>query len=234
MTAFRSSVGEEVLEDLRRRLDATRWPDEPPTRGRARARAVRGARAGVVLARRLRLAARPRRSSTASSRWSSRACTSSPTGDGPAAACCCTAGRRACGSSTGSSRCCATHARVIVPSLPGYAYSFTPGRRAPRSSTAPTRSTALMRSLGHERYLVAGGDWGASTAVRLAYAYPDAVQALHLYMMPLRRPRDLAGVRARVARGAGGLERGGGRLRRTSRARGRRRSPTGWPTRPSA
>ena len=30
------------------------------------------------------------------------------------------------------------HARVIVPSLPGYAYSFTPGRSGPRSSTAPT------------------------------------------------------------------------------------------------
>ena len=45
-----------------------------------------------------------------------------------------------------------------------------------------------MRSLGHERYLVAGGDWGASIAVRLAHAYPEAVQALHLYMMPLRRP----------------------------------------------
>ena len=25
--------------------------------------------------------------------------------------------------------------------------------------------------------------------MRLAYAYPDAVQALHLYMMPLRRPQ---------------------------------------------
>ena len=45
-----------------------------------------------------------------------------------------------------------------------------------------------MGRLGHARYLVAGGDWGASVAVRLAHAYPDAVQALHLYMMPLRRP----------------------------------------------
>jgi pimeloyl-ACP methyl ester carboxylesterase len=47
---------------------------------------------------------------------------------------------------------------------------------------------ALMTGpLGCSRYLVAGGDWGASIAVRLAYAYPSCVQALHLYMMPLRR-----------------------------------------------
>ena len=84
-----------------------------------------------------------------------------------------------------------------------------------------------MRSLGHERYLVAGGDWGASTAVRMAYAYPDAVQALHLYMMPLRRPADLAGVRARrrAPRCSPGARRRAATC--TSRARGRRRSPTG-------
>ncbi len=39
-----------------------------------------------------------------------------------------------------------------------------------------------------QRYHVAGGDWGSSIAVRLAHAYPQAVRALHLYMMPLRRP----------------------------------------------
>ena len=33
------------------------------------------------------------------------------------------------------------HARVIVPSLPGYGYSFTPGGRAPRSSTGRRAST---------------------------------------------------------------------------------------------
>ena len=81
------------------------------------------------------------------------------------------------------------YARVVVPSLPGYGFSFTPGGRARRSSRCADALHALMGSLGHERYLVAGGDWGASIAVRLAHAYPDAVQALHLYMMPLRRPQ---------------------------------------------
>ena len=48
----------------------------------------------------------------------------------------------------------------------------------------------MTEVLGHERYLVVGGDWGASIACRLAYAHPDAVEALHLYMMPLRRPES--------------------------------------------
>ena len=84
-----------------------------------------------------------------------------------------------------------------------------------------------MGSLGHERYFVAGGDWGASIAVRLAYAYPDAVQALHLYMMPLRRPETWPESELASRAALEALERGGGRLRATSRARGRRRSPTG-------
>jgi hypothetical protein len=33
MKRFEVSVGEEVLKDLHRRLDATRWPDEPPEAG---------------------------------------------------------------------------------------------------------------------------------------------------------------------------------------------------------
>ena len=78
--------------------------------------------------------------------------------------------------------------RVIVPSLPGYGFSFERGQRRYTIADDADALHALMRELGHDRYLVAGGDWGASIAVRLAYAHPDAVQALHLYMMPLRRP----------------------------------------------
>ena len=83
-----------------------------------------------------------------------------------------------------------------------------------------------MRALGHERYLVAGGDWGASIAVRLAHAYPDAVQALHLYMMPLRRPETWPESEScRAPRSRAGSRRRAATCR--SRARGRRRWPTG-------
>ena len=78
--------------------------------------------------------------------------------------------------------------RVVVPSLPGYGFSFTPGGRRFGIVECADALHGLMRSLGHERYLVAGGDWGASIAVRLAHTYSDAIQAVHLYMLPLRRP----------------------------------------------
>jgi pimeloyl-ACP methyl ester carboxylesterase len=81
--------------------------------------------------------------------------------------------------------------RVVVPSLPGYGFSFKPGQRRFGIVDCADAIHALMTEvLGHERYLVVGGDWGSSIAVRLAHAYPHAVRALHLYMMPLRRPES--------------------------------------------
>ena len=102
--------------------------------------------------------------------------------------------------------------RVVVPSLPGYGFSFSPGqRRFGIVDIADAIHTLMTDVLGHERYFVVGGDWGASVACRLAYAYPDAVAALHLYMMPLRRPEtwpeELA--QSREALKAWQLEEGG-------------------------
>jgi pimeloyl-ACP methyl ester carboxylesterase len=87
--------------------------------------------------------------------------------------------------------------RVVVPSLPGYGFSFAPGqRRFGIVDIADAIHTLMTEVLGHATYFVVGGDWGASVACRLAHAYPDAVRALHLYMMPLRRletwPDELA------------------------------------------
>jgi pimeloyl-ACP methyl ester carboxylesterase len=81
-------------------------------------------------------------------------------------------------------------AQVVVPSLPGYGFSFAPGQRRFGIVDCADAIHSLMTDvLGHSRYYVVGGDWGSSTAVRMAHAYPHAVQALHLYMMPLRRPQ---------------------------------------------
>ncbi len=71
----------------------------------------------------------------------------------------------------------------------------------------------LMGALGHREYLVAGGDWGAHIGSRLGGAYPDAVRALHLYMLPLRRPDVVPGL-------------GGGRARRHWRSGRARRAAT--------
>jgi microsomal epoxide hydrolase len=78
------------------------------------------------------------------------------------------------------------HFRLVVPSLPGYGWSVGLGRAGTREMGDAFHR--LMASLGHEQYLVAGGDWGAHIGSYMGHAYPDAVRALHLNMMPLRLP----------------------------------------------
>jgi pimeloyl-ACP methyl ester carboxylesterase len=175
---FSLSVEEAVLDDLRRRLDATRWPDDGP--------------AGLRLSAARALADHWRRGYdwraaedelNGFEQYVDEGVHCIAEGSGPPLLL-----LHGWPSSVwefhrviGMLR---EHFRVVVPSLPGY--GFSSGRRASIVEMADALH-ALMRALGHSQYLVAGGDWGASIAVRLACAYPDAVQALHLYMMPLRR-----------------------------------------------
>lgn len=187
MNRFTVSVGDDVLADLQRRLDATLWPDEAPDASPEH---------GIGLARARELAAHWRDGYD----WRAAEATLNgfeqfkddglhyiAEGDGPPLLL-----LHGWPSSiwefTRLIPLLREHARVIVPSLPGYAFSFTPGQKRYGVVDCADAIHALMRSLGHERYRVAGGDWGASIAVRLAHAYPDAVEALHLYMMPLRLP----------------------------------------------
>ena len=82
---------------------------------------------------------------------------------------------------------------VVVPSLPGYGWSDDPG--APLNVTAVSeRLRALMeRGLGYDSYAVQGGDWGASIAARMAFDSPPTVAAVHVNAVSvLPVPGDLA------------------------------------------
>lgn len=74
---------------------------------------------------------------------------------------------------------------VVVPSLPGFAFSNpTTGIRG------PIRIAELLHSLmaglfGVTRYFVQGGNWGAGIATRMAYGNPQALLGLHLNMVPV-------------------------------------------------
>ena len=80
---------------------------------------------------------------------------------------------------------------VVVPSLPGFAFSRVPDPALNVAGIA-VRLRALMRALGYERYAVQGGDWGTIIGARMAFEDPAAVAALHLNaagLLPL--PADL-------------------------------------------
>jgi pimeloyl-ACP methyl ester carboxylesterase len=72
---------------------------------------------------------------------------------------------------------------VVVPSLPGFAFS------KPISGViGPRRAADLMHGLmarlfGPSRYLVQGGDWGAHIASWMACERPDALLGFHINMV---------------------------------------------------
>ena len=69
---------------------------------------------------------------------------------------------------------------LVIPSLPGYGFSERPARAG-----VTTRYTAglwhrLMRGLGYERYGAQGGDWGAGVSTFMALDDPEPMIGLHL------------------------------------------------------
>lgn len=72
---------------------------------------------------------------------------------------------------------------VIVPSLPGFAFS-----KPITGVTGPRRAAQLIHSLmirlfGDQRYIIQGGDWGHGIAVWTAHDQPDALLGIHMNMV---------------------------------------------------
>jgi pimeloyl-ACP methyl ester carboxylesterase len=74
---------------------------------------------------------------------------------------------------------------VIVPSLPGFAFS-----KPITGFVGPRRAADLLHGLmtqlfGTTRYIIQGGDWGHSIAGWTAYSHPDALLGIHINMVNL-------------------------------------------------
>jgi pimeloyl-ACP methyl ester carboxylesterase len=69
---------------------------------------------------------------------------------------------------------------VVVPSLPGYAFSSRPkGKPVGPGTTAALWNQLMTGVLGYSKYGAQGGDWGAIVTVQLGRAYPDSLIGLH-------------------------------------------------------
>ncbi|MBV0895553.1 epoxide hydrolase family protein [Microbacterium sp. NC79] len=66
---------------------------------------------------------------------------------------------------------------VVVPSLPGFAYSSPIDRGIGCRETARLFNTLMTTLLGYETYVAAGGDWGGKVAGELALMHPASVLA---------------------------------------------------------
>jgi len=74
---------------------------------------------------------------------------------------------------------------VVAPSLPGYGFSDAPSVPGMTPRKIATLWVQLMRALGYERFAAHGCDWGAHVTALLALDHPDAVVGAHLGMVSL-------------------------------------------------
>jgi pimeloyl-ACP methyl ester carboxylesterase len=69
---------------------------------------------------------------------------------------------------------------LVIPSLPGYGFSERPRRTGLTVAYTAGLWHDLMRALGYERYAAAGGDFGSAVATYLGRDHADAVIGVHL------------------------------------------------------
>ena len=85
---------------------------------------------------------------------------------------------------------------VVVPSLPGYAFSGRPTTTGWDIHRIARAWCELMTRLGYPRFLAAGSDWGTSISTSIALQRPERLIALHLVpplVAPDRSADDLTG-----------------------------------------
>lgn len=73
---------------------------------------------------------------------------------------------------------------VIVPSLPGFAFSSAPPVNWTTNDTARIYNTLMTSVLGYSRFAVHGTDWGAPVAYTLYNGYNHTTRAAHLVLLP--------------------------------------------------
>ncbi|HEU4422326.1 MAG TPA: epoxide hydrolase [Pilimelia sp.] len=74
---------------------------------------------------------------------------------------------------------------VVIPSLPGYGFSDRPARAGVNYRYVAGLWHRIMRGLGYERYGAGGGDFGAGVATVMALDDPAAMLGLHLTNLEL-------------------------------------------------
>ncbi len=75
---------------------------------------------------------------------------------------------------------------VIVPSLVGYGFSSKPRIPVGPAVIADLWHRLMTDVLGYEKYAAQAGDWGSFVTSRLALQHGSSLLAIHLTMLPLR------------------------------------------------
>jgi microsomal epoxide hydrolase len=79
---------------------------------------------------------------------------------------------------------------VVVPSLPGYGFSSKPAQPLGPKAIAALWNRLMTEALGYPRYGAQGGDWGATVSSWLGRLHPESMAGLHLHLMAVRPTLD--------------------------------------------
>ncbi|KFM82607.1 Epoxide hydrolase 1, partial [Stegodyphus mimosarum] len=69
---------------------------------------------------------------------------------------------------------------VVCPSIPGFGFSESPTKKGFNSRAAARVFLTLMERLGHRKFYVQGGDWGSYIASLMARYYQPRILGLHV------------------------------------------------------
>lgn len=81
---------------------------------------------------------------------------------------------------------------LIVPSLPGFAFSDAPKQAGIHPGKMAERMQLLMQKLGYSHYVVVGGDWGYGVGSRMANMFPESINGFYTHIggrpeLPIKR-----------------------------------------------
>ncbi len=105
---------------------------------------------------------------------------------------------------------------VVIPSLPGYGFSGRPEEPGWNPDRIARAWDELMKRLGYDEYVAQGGDWGAVVTETMGRQAPPGLRAIHVNL-PASVPADVEA----ALNGTGPVPRADrGGARRLRRARG--------------